>query len=241
MIISDGNKPFDVGIREGISDVGNYVRSFVDQPNFNFPQEQPTTLFRSRSAVHRRSGLLQLATDSLSEVNGGCYGGGGGGRVSCSTTTITDENDGNPSTPRDTSAEFNGSESRSPRSSVLSLSSSGGIAVGSVGANSNFSRFLAPVGMELMNSDSVSKHDEPNGGGDHLKRAVGDPSTLSSGNSRRESLDDAVRRAKAEKEAFEEFISLKRDALDEAVRRANAEKVASEAIETVISENRAFR
>ncbi|CAL1413823.1 unnamed protein product [Linum trigynum] len=224
-----------INIREGISDVGNYVRSFVDQPDFNFQQEQPTTLFRSRSAVHRRSGLLQLATapqDSLSEVNGGCYGGGGGGgRVSCSTTTITDENDGNPSTPRDTSAEFNGSESRSPRSSVLSLSSSGGIAVGSVGANSNFSRFLAPVGMELMNSDSISKHDEPIGG-DHLKRAVGDPSTLSSGNSRRESLDDAVRRAKAEKEAFEEFISLKRDALDEAVRRANAEKVASEAIET---------
>ncbi|CAN1237162.1 U-box domain-containing protein 33 [Linum grandiflorum] len=53
-----------------------------------------------------------------------------------------------------------------------------------------------------------------------------------SNSSRRESLEEAVRRAKADKEAFEEFISLKRDALEEAFRRANAEKVAADAIET---------
>ncbi|CAN1157390.1 U-box domain-containing protein 33 [Linum perenne] len=203
-----------IHIREGISDVGNYVRSFKQPPSTQ--HEPPSTLFRSRSAVHRP------AQDSLSEV----YGYGGGGRLSVSTTTITDENERVPSTPRDTSNEFTDFESRSPRSCILSHCSSSGARSG------NVPRFLtqgSQVGMGLMGSalsDSISKHhgDDPIGDGLMMK---GDEIQ-----SRRESLEEAVRRAKADKEAFEEFISLKRDALEEAFRRANAEKVAADAIET---------
>ncbi|CAN0874888.1 hypothetical protein LINGRAHAP2_LOCUS10513 [Linum grandiflorum] len=54
-----------------------------------------------------------------------------------------------------------------------------------------------------------------------------------SNSSRRESLEEAVRRSKEDKEACEEFIRLKRDALEEAFQRANAEKVAADAIKTV--------